>query len=730
MAFVPIAALTIRAPLKEREADLSRATSQARLRIELAQRSHRELVTDSRRILHAIGRIPLVRADTVGCTRLLMLVRGIIEEGWSMSRVRPDGAVDCISNAVESDVRDTFYMRHAAEIARSDTGIIGPYRMSIGEGLTREPLSTSYVRLVDSTGVSRGALTIRRRLRWLSTLAAELDRDSALITVTDAKGLVFARYPESANLVGSVLPSASGNTSGLPDVMTEGIRDATSADSIPRLFVFTELESTGPQPLYLSLGFPSGSITTAVNAELWQSIAWLIGWIALTFVCALYAAERAVFRDLRALLSATERLGQGDLSARTGIPVHAGELGQMANAFDRMAEQLEERQERLAQAQKMESVGQLAGGVAHDFNNLLTAIIGNAEIAREQLTLDHPAREDLRHVLDAARRSGQLTRQLLAFAKRNTMDVRVLSLNVLLADVASFLQRIIGEHITLTVECDADLQPTRIDPTQFEQLILNLAVNARDAMPEGGTLKVEVRNIRVHAGDRDAITGVPPGKWVALSVTDTGVGMTPDVVRRAFEPFYTTKGVGEGTGLGLAVVYGTVQQHSGHIAIESAPGKGTTIRILLPPSTAAKDYVRPSSPTPIRAPGGRESLLLVEDEGAVRSVSARLLRRNGYDVLEAVDGVDAVEQMRNGRLDDIALLITDVVMPRMGGPDLVRALRQQRPALPVLLVSGYSEAGIPQELLLTPGTIFVEKPFSTDALLGTVRRLLDESVRS
>lgn len=730
VAFVPIAALTIRAPLKDREADLSRATSQARLRIELAERTHRELATDGRRILHAIGRIPGVLADTAGCTRLLLLVKGIIEEGWSMSRIRPDGTVDCISNAVESDVRDTFYLQHAREISESDSGIIGPYRMSTGVGAPPEPLSTAYVRLVDNTGANHGALTIRRRLRWLSILAAELGRDSALITVTDATGLVFARYPESANLVGSVLPAALGDTSGRPDVMTDGIREATSADSTPRLFVFTELEATGPQPLFLSLGFPSASITAEVNTQLWRSIAWLIGWIALTFVCALYAAERVVFRDLRALLSATERLGQGDLSARTGIPVHAGELGHMANAFDRMAEQLEERQDRLAQAQKMESVGQLAGGVAHDFNNLLTAIIGNAEIARDQLPLNHPAREDLRHVLDAARRSGQLTRQLLAFAKRNPMDIRVLSLNVLLADVASFLQRIIGEHITLTVECDADLQPTRIDPTQFEQLILNLAVNARDAMPDGGTLKVEVRNVRVHAGDRDAITGVPPGKWVALSVTDTGLGMPPEVMRRAFEPFFTTKGVGEGTGLGLAVVYGTVQQHSGHVAIESAPGKGTTIRILLPPSSAAEEYVRPASPTPIRAPGGRESLLLVEDEAAVRSVSARLLRSNGYDVCEAVDGVDAVEQMRNGRLEDIALLITDVVMPRMGGPDLVQTLRRQRPTLPVLLLCGYSEAGIPQELFLTPGTSFVEKPFTTDALLLTVRRLLDERVEN
>lgn len=729
MAFVPIAALTIRAPLKEREADLTRAQTDARLRIGLAERTHREMLSDSRRVLLAISRLPTAHGMPLACTGVLGTVKQIIDEGWSIARVRPDGVVDCTSNVAEVDSIDSFFLQHRELIATTDSGIIGQYRLSRDTSIARQVVASSYVRLTDSLGTHHGALVLHRRLRWLSSLTPELARDSALLTIVDASGLVLARFPESPSLIGTRLPRRADDTTKA-EVLVEGIQQATSTDSLHRLFVYTELQSTPSQPIYLSLGYPSSSITSAANKELLESVAWLIGWIVLTFICALYAADRAVFRDLRALISATERLGQGDLSARTGLPVDASELGQMANAFDRMAEQLEERQERLAQAQKMESVGQLAGGVAHDFNNLLTAIIGNAEIAREQLDADHPAREDIRHVLDAARRSGQLTRQLLAFARRNTMDSRVLSLNVLLTDVASLLQRIIGEHITLSVNTDADLQPTRIDPTQFEQLILNLAVNARDAMADGGTLTIEAHNVRVHAGDRDAQRGVQPGRWVSLTVSDTGVGMSPDVVRRAFEPFYTTKGVGEGTGLGLAVVYGTVQQHSGHISIESTPGKGTTIRILLPPSAAQQDYVRPPSPTPAVHTGNRERVLLVEDEAAVRSVGARLLRNTGYDVVEAVDGLDALERTRDGKLNDIAMVVTDVVMPRMGGPDMVRELRKLRPELPVLLVSGYSESGIPQELLQMPGTVFIEKPFTTDALLGTVRRLLDERVKA
>jgi CheY-like chemotaxis protein len=255
---------------------------------------------------------------------------------------------------------------------------------------------------------------------------------------------------------------------------------------------------------------------------------------------------------------------------------------------------------------------------------------------------------------------------------------------------------------------------------------MNLAVNARDAMPQGGALRIAVHNAQVVAGDADSANGVPAGSWVALTVTDTGTGMSADVIRRAFEPFYTTKGVGEGTGLGLAVVYGTVQQHAGHVRILSVPGSGTTVRILLPPSSAKVEVARAPVLAPAPSVRGSETVLLVEDEPAVRAVSARLLRNHGYIVREAIDGTDALQQMENGTLDSIALLVTDVVMPRMGGPELATTLRKDRPTLPVLLVSGYSEAGIPDSLMQTPGTLFVEKPFSTDALLSAVRQLLDE----
>ncbi len=728
VAFLPIAALTIREPLAERAAQLARARSEVTLRVDVAQLAQHELMHDSRRYLRAISMVPAVAmGDTAACARSLAEFRRIIDEGWSVSRVTLNGTVDCVSNPSEADVRDSFVVHNAKALATSDSGLIGAYRLSNGAEGGREAVATLYVPLVDTgSGKFLGALAIHRRMRWLSDLANEVGRDpQALVTLTDSSGLVLARFPNTPAIVGKTLGGNAITDSAPAEFRYDGIRAATP-DHPSRLYVFQQLPSMPSQPVYLTVAVSAEPITAAANAALFRSIAWLCGWIALAIAFAWYAAERMVLRDVRALITATRRLGQGDLDARTGLQVHAGELGQLAHAFDQMAHQLEERQERLAQAQKMESVGQLAGGVAHDFNNLLTAIIGNAEIAKLQLPESHPAREDLRQILDAARRSSALTRQLLAFAKRNTMDVHVLSLNVLLDDVTSLLHRLIGEHITLIVKCDPTLRATRIDPTQFEQLIMNLAVNARDAMPNGGTLSIDARNVVVRAGDRDAMNGVAPGHWVGLTVSDTGSGMSAETVRRAFEPFYTTKGVGEGTGLGLAVVYGTVNQHAGHIRIDSVLGAGTKIAILLPPSATPADTVQRKTPISTQAERGTETLLLVEDEPAVRSVSARLLRRSGYKVQEATDGADAVMQMGDGRLFDISLLITDVVMPHMGGPELATTLRKERPTLPVLLVSGYSETAIPPDLLKTPGTVFVEKPFSTDALLTAVRRLLDE----
>jgi signal transduction histidine kinase/ActR/RegA family two-component response regulator len=727
VAFVPIIAITVHEPLNERKSRLEQAEQETGRRVEQAASAQRELLSDSRHYLRAVALLPqLSTGDSVVCGRLLALFRRIIDEGWSVSRVQPDGTVDCMSNPQEADSVDEFVPRNRAALSVGDTGIVGPYRMSSGKDGPREAVVMTYVALRDSIGTFRGALVMRSKMRWLADLAREVGRDSqAVVRLLDSTGFVFAQFPDPTHIAGTT-PQVVVDGKAQPMQLLRGMQYGAAPNHVERLFAYQQLPGDAPAPVYLNVGVSARPILDAANAALFRSVAWLCLWITLTILGAWWAAERGLLRDVRALTAATEKLGQGDLSARTGLESHAGELGQLAKAFDDMAQQLQMRQDRLAQAQKMESVGQLAGGVAHDFNNLLTAIIGNAEMAREQLPANHAAREELRHVLDAARRSSKLTRQLLAFARRHTMDVHVLSLNVLLNDVTSLLQRLIGEHIALTVDSDANLQPTNIDPTQFEQLIMNLAVNARDAMPQGGALRIAVHNAQVVTGDADSANGVPAGSWVALTVTDTGTGMSADVIRRAFEPFYTTKGVGEGTGLGLAVVYGTVQQHAGHVRILSVLGSGTTVRILLPPSSAKVEVARAPVLAPAPSVRGSETVLLVEDEPAVRAVSARLLRNHGYIVREAIDGTDALQQMENGTLDSIALLVTDVVMPRMGGPELATTLRKDRPTLPVLLVSGYSEAGIPDSLMQTPGTLFVEKPFSTDALLSAVRRLLDE----
>jgi len=395
----------------------------------------------------------------------------------------------------------------------------------------------------------------------------------------------------------------------------------------------------------------------------------------------------------------------------------------------RAAQALEESQAKLIQAQKMEAVGRLAGGVAHDFNNLLTAIRGNAELLVEDLEPGSPSLDDVHEICLAADRAAALTRQLLAFSRKQVLQPRVMDLNDTVAGVEKMLRRLIGEDVALSTELRPGLGRVRADPGQLEQVLLNLAVNARDAMPGGGRLVVRTANAALGEEDVLRYDYVVPGEYVLLSVGDTGAGMDEETAARAFEPFFTTKPAGQGTGLGLSTVYGIVKQSGGYVWIDSRPEAGTTVRIYLPrvdlPAAA------PAGEPPPRAAAapcaGRETLLLVDDDEAVRKFASRALRRAGYRVLEACDGEEAlrVSGQHAGRVD---LAITDVVMPRMGGRDLVRRLRHERPETRVLFISGYSEAAVAADGMVEPDSGFVGKPFTPESLLDRVREVLDGAV--
>ena len=369
-------------------------------------------------------------------------------------------------------------------------------------------------------------------------------------------------------------------------------------------------------------------------------------------------------------------------------------------------------EEQFREAQKMESVGRLAGGVAHDFNNLLTVIVNAAELAASDLPAESEARRDLAAVQEAAARAATLTQRLLAFARRQIVQPSAVDLNALLADMGQLLRRLLGEDVELDAPPEgATPAIARVDRGLIEQVVVNLAVNARDAMPDGGRLTL--RAAPADAGDAD--------RFVALTVSDTGCGMSEEVRRHLFEPFFTTKAAGKGTGLGLATCYGIVQQSGGRIEVESAVGEGTTVRVFLPCAAAAD--VAPVRPAPRRAPRGSESILVVEDEAALRDLAVRVLGAAGYRVRAAADADEALALA--GREGAPALLLTDVVMPRMDGRELARRFREAAPGAKVLFMSGYTDDALLRSGEFPPGVALLPKPFAPAALLEAVRRALD-----
>jgi PAS domain S-box-containing protein len=381
-------------------------------------------------------------------------------------------------------------------------------------------------------------------------------------------------------------------------------------------------------------------------------------------------------------------------------------------------------QEQLRQSQKMEAIGRLAGGIAHDFNNFLTVIKGYSQLSLLELKEDSPLKGNIEEINRATDQSAGLIRQLLAFSRRQVMEMRVLDLNILLQNLNKMLRRVIGEDIELVTLLAEDLGRVKTDPGQIEQVILNLAVNARDAMPSGGKLTIETANVELDGAYARRHVAVTPGRYVMLAVSDTGVGMTPEVRDRVFEPFFTTKEEGKGTGLGLSTVYGIVKQSEGNIWIYSEPGHGTTFKIYLPQVEELLEEVK-EKVVGEELPRGSETVLVVEDDEEVRKLAVRVLKRQGYKVLEASQGDDALRLCEEHNRP-IQLMVTDVVMPGMDGRELTNRLMLLHPEIRVLYMSGYTGNTIVHHGVLEDGINYLQKPFTVEALAGKVREVLDK----
>jgi two-component system NtrC family sensor kinase len=501
-------------------------------------------------------------------------------------------------------------------------------------------------------------------------------------------GIFLARYPAAPAAGAKALDEQTGFRRTIAQTPEGGLYTALSPiDGVERRFAVRRF---GETPVYLTAG-----IATATIRHEWIAAmsAHLIFGIPVTLI---------LFLTLLAVLRRTTRLYR--------------EIDRRSLAEDA-----------LRQSQKLEAIGHLIGGVAHDFNNLLTIIIGNLETAQRQLaTTADSAQEKLARRVDnamhGAQRAATLTKRLLAFSRQQPLSPAALDVNRLLNGLSDFLRRAIGEEVSLEIVGGGGLWPVEADPTELESAILNLAVNARDAMPEGGKLTIEASNSYLDEAYCARHADIQPGQYVQLAVTDTGSGMSKDVVDRAFEPFFTTKASGHGTGLGLSQVYGFVKQSGGHVKIYSEVGEGSTVKIYL--RRFIGKAAAPEEPRREKAPGrSGECILVVEDDADVRTYVTETLASLGYDVLDAGGGDDALRLM--DQYKGIALLLTDVVMPGMNGRKLAEAARARRPGIKVLFMTGYSRNAIVHQGRLDPGVDLIQKPLSSDQLAATVRRILD-----
>jgi signal transduction histidine kinase/CheY-like chemotaxis protein len=404
------------------------------------------------------------------------------------------------------------------------------------------------------------------------------------------------------------------------------------------------------------------------------------------------------------------------------VPAPGGRLLAMLTITDVTARKQLEAQ--LRQTQKMESIGRLAGGIAHDFNNWLTVISGSADLLSEVVPPDPVPAQLLGEIRHAGKRAASLTRQLLAFSRREVLEPRVLDLNAVVADAEKMLCRMLGEDILLTAALDPTIRRVRIDAGQWIQVLMNLAVNARDAMPTGGRLTIETRETALDDAYARLHPNVRPGRYVLMVVTDTGSGMSPEIQARIFDPFFTTKPIGEGTGLGLSVVHGIVEQSGGHVGVYSEPGVGTAFKIYLPPVTEAAEAAPTPAPEPALDGRGTETILLVEDDDSVRRVTGRILRRFGYTVLEA-EGGEAALRLLGQEPGRVALLISDVVMPNMDGRELIKRVHAQYPEIKVLFTSGYTNDAVIRHGVLHAEVAFIQKPHTSAMLVAKIREVLD-----
>ncbi len=663
-------------------------------------------------------------SDKAACSAFLSAVREEYPQFTGILTINPDGSLFCDSLRTNRtlDLRDRQYFKQAL-VANGVVTLEPVFGRLTGISV----LQIAYP-VRSESGVLKFIVLASFNLQKFAEFHDKRLSSDKEILLVDRKGMVLVApaakdwtVPTGASIANTEL----FRFAVAPN--RERIGEVTGRDGRTQVWAVARSPSNRDAGLYVMVGLSKDGLVAAANRRLYEDLAMLAVASLLLLAGVWLLATLGVGRQVGRLAAMATKLGLGDLGARIPGPHPRGELGGLMTLLNSTAESLEhqraaidELNQKLSQSQKMEAMGQLTGGVAHDFNNLLTVILGNAEYLAERLAANKELHRIADNIATAAERGSDLTRSLLAFARKQPLMPQDIDIGQKILGMEQLLRRTLGEHIECEFLLDSGLWPASVDPGQLAAALLNLVLNARDAMPEGGRLTVEVRNIALDESDVDVNGEARPGDYVMVAVTDTGSGMNAEVAGRAFEPFFTTKEVGKGTGLGLSMVYGFAKQSGGSMQIHSEPGRGTAVKLFFPridatQGNAAKPVDR------VTLPSGGETILAVEDDDMVRSYVEKELAELGYRVITARNGPAALEILRGP--EEIHLLFTDVVMPGgMFGPELARQALLLRPTLKVLFTSGYSEQ--PVQPLDGSEAKILNKPYRRSDLASMLRLML------
>jgi len=668
-------------------------------------------------------------SDKAACSAFLSAVREEYTQFTGILTIKPDGSLFCDSLRTNRtlDLRDREYFKQAL-VANGVVTLQPVFGRLTGISV----LQIAYP-VRSESGELKFILLASFNLQKFADYHDKRLSNEIGILLADKKGIVLAApdgmnwtEPAGASIANSELFRFAAELDGQP------LREVTDRDGQTQVWAVARSPLGRDAGLHILVGRSKDRLVAAANRRLYEDLAILAVASLLLFAGVWLLATMSVGRQVRRLATMATKLGLGDLSARIAPPHPGGELGGLMTLLNGTAESLErqradidELNQKLSQSQKMEAMGQLTGGVAHDFNNLLTVILGNAEHLAERLAANKELHKIAEDIATAAERGSDLTRSLLAFARKQPLMPRDIDIGQKILGMEQLLRRTLGEHVECEFRIDPGLWRASVDPGQLASALLNLVLNARDAMPSGGRLTVKVQNISLGEADVDVDGQARPGDYIMVAVTDTGTGMTAEVASRAFEPFFTTKDVGKGTGLGLSMVYGFAQQSGGSMQIRSEPGQGTAVKLFFPRVGAPQASAAPPAGQRTTA-AGSETILVVEDDDIVRGYVEGELKALGYRVIVTRNGPAALEILRGP--ETIQLLFTDVVMPGgLFGPELAREAARLRPDLRILMTSGYSEHPVEALDGLGREVQILNKPYRRHDLAMMLRSVLKAS---